>query len=41
MHYARSLSIFTRNSPGDEIVNVDIFYDDIVLVHAEANAYAR
>ena len=41
MHYTRSLSIFTRNSSGDEIVNVNIFYDDIVLVHAEASAYAH
>jgi len=28
-----------RNSSGDEIANVNFFYDDIV--HVEASAYAR
>ena len=28
-----------KNSPGDEIANVNVFYEDIV--HAEASAYAH
>ena len=30
---------YTRNSPGDEIANVNFFYDDIVRVEAIAYAY--
>ena len=29
----------TRNSSGDEIANVNFFYDDVV--HVEASAYAH
>jgi len=30
---------YYKNSPGDEIANVNFFYDDII--HVQANAYAH